>query len=191
MALTHVKASSSFHFLRVTHPIRLHCPPDPVIPFIVLPRLGHGRWEEITQTAPQTSQDTLSVGTPSSPSAYSRTPLQKPREQKEAPAAQETRISEYYDTSASHPLMSLGVIMLTWTWNKTTKLIYPEVDLLHSRTAWEFTALWHSLALNHMVQVQWRRQMKPLMRGHLYCTLIASSLLWNLYYTFSNMKPSH
>lgn len=129
MALSHVKASSRFHFLCYTsHKAAL--PSRPGNTLIVLPGLNRGRWEEITQTAPQTSQDMLSVGTSSCPSAYSQTPLQKPREQKEAPAARKTRLSEYYDTSASHPLMSLGVIMLTWTWNKTTKLIYPEVDLL-------------------------------------------------------------
>lgn len=104
-----------------------------------------------------------------------RTPLQKSGEQKEAPAAHWIGISEYYDISARHPLMSLGVIMFTWTWNKTTKLIYSEDDLLYSKTAREFIALWHSLALNHAVKVQSSRRMKPLMWRHLYCTLIASS----------------
>lgn len=177
MPLTHVKASSRLRFLCYTsHKAVL--PSRSGSTLIVLPRLSHGRWEQITQTAPQTSQDMLSVGTSSCPSAYRQTPLQEPREQN-APAARKTRLSEYYDTSASHPLMSLGVIMLSWTWNKTTKLIYPEDDLLHSRTAWEFTALWHSLALNHTAQVHWRRQMRPLVWGHLHCALIASSLLWN------------
>lgn len=189
MALAHVRASSSL--LSVTCPVRLHCPPDLVIPFIVLPRRNHwqvgGNYPDCPTNKPGhafTWHTKLSI-------CLQRTPLQKPREQREALAARGTRISVCYDISDSHPLMSLGVIMLTWTWNKTTKLIYSEVDLLHSKTAREFIALWHSLALNHAVKVQSRRQTKPLMRRHLYCTLIASSCYGICILRSQIRNPSH
>lgn len=61
----------------VTNPIRLLRPPDPVIPVIVLPRHSRGRWKGIAQTAPQTSQDMVSLGNPSCPSVYSEGPLKR------------------------------------------------------------------------------------------------------------------
>lgn len=118
----------------------------------------------------------LSLGTLSCPSAYSEPWIQKPREQKEAPAARGSRIFEYCDTSASQPLMSLGVIMLTWTWNKTTKQIYSEVDLW----AREFSALTFTCTKSHGQSL-----VKKTFVLHFSCIL----LLWNLYFTFSKTQP--
>jgi len=147
------------------------------------------RWEDITQTAPQTSQDKLTLGTQSCPSAYSEPHFRSQESRNRFWLPRKLDFLEYYDTSNSHPLMSLGVILHTWTWNKITTLIYSEVDLLHGKTAREFIVLWHSLALNHTVKVQSGRQMKPLMWRHLYLHFNCFLLLWNLYLTLSNTKP--
>lgn len=130
----------------------------------------------------------LSLGTPSCPSVYREPHFKKQESGTRLCLPREPGFLEHYDISASHHLMLLGVIMLTWTWNKPTKLIYSEVDLLCSKTVRGFIALWHSLALNHTVKVQSWRQTKPLMWRHfvLHCNCIF--LPWNPIFTLSKYE---
>lgn len=59
---------------------------------------------------------------------------------------QGSRTNTYQNLTVSQcvgwaPVMSLRVIMFTWTCKKTTKLIYVEADLLRGKTARDFIAL--------------------------------------------------
>lgn len=153
----HINTSVSQYY--ISH--KATAPSRPVIPFIILPRRSNGRWEEITQTAPQTSQDMLSLGTPNCPSAVGGNHFRNQESRKKLQLWLLGEAEFLCIISASRPFTSLGVIMHSWTWNKTTKLIYTEVDLLHGQNSERvYSALTFMCSKSHgqspVLQISWR-----------------------------------